>query len=129
MLDELQSAGILQHCNQIGLQELLNPADEAWLMDKTTDNEIFQVVMTVQEAQDEARPVAGGGDSDDNVDPPPTCQEVLVAVAIINNYIVTLDDPVACKLEVNLGSFRRQLRSEQPHAMVPTCVTNFFPHI
>src|SRR5712675_1508553 len=59
MLDELQSAGILPHCNWMGLQELLNPADEAWLVDETTDDEIFQAVMAVQEAQDEARPVAG----------------------------------------------------------------------
>ena len=129
MLDELQSAGILQHCNRMGLQELLNPADEAWLMDETTDDEIFQAVMAVQEAQDEARPVAGGGDSDDNVDHPPTRQEVLAAVAIVNNYIVALDDPVAHKLEANLGLFRRQLRSEQSCAMVPTCITDFFPHI
>ena len=39
----------------------------------------------------------------------PTICEVLQAAATLNRYIDELDDPIAPKLETNLGSFKYQL--------------------
>jgi len=55
-------------------------------------------------------------------------REVLQAAATLNRYIDELDDPIAWKLETNLGSFKYQLCLNQAKSMKSTILTDFFSH-
>ena len=53
--------------------------------------------------------INGGDDIDNNpVEPLLTCHDVLKAVSTIKKYTNNLNDPMAWKIEVLLGSFNRQ---------------------
>ena len=56
----------------------------------------------------------------------PTHCEVLQAASIINKYIDTLHDPLACRLEGVLASFRCQMWLEMSHSVKSTHLTDYF---
>jgi DDE superfamily endonuclease len=124
-LDDLVSTGALQASNRMSIEALLNPEGESQAMEETTDEEICQAVLDAHKAQEESL-IAGGDDNDDTAETCPTRQEVLQAVWVINRYIDSLNDPVSRKLDTTLASFRRQMRLEASHSMVPTCLTDYF---
>ena len=100
------------------IDALLNPADESRIIDETTEEEICQAVL---EARKEREQVPCNDDA--AVNPRPTYQEVLRAASTIKHYIDSIDDPIACKLEVTLASFTRQTRLEQAHTLTTTKIT------
>ncbi|KAF8240718.1 hypothetical protein L208DRAFT_1231660 [Tricholoma matsutake] len=110
------------------IKALLNPADESHVIDETTDKEICQAVLDTQKAQKEG-PI-NGGDNDINdeapVKPCPICHEVLQAALVINKYIDCVDDPIACKLEGILASFKHQMQLEMSSSMNSTHLTDYF---
>ena len=124
-LDSLESKGVLHHSNRMDIEALLNPASE--ILDEATDEEIFQAVVDTRKAQDELE-ITGGDDVDDDaqIEVLPTRCEVLKAVSVISNYVNTLNDPFARKLEAVLGSFRHDLHLESSQAMVSTQLTDYF---
>jgi hypothetical protein len=73
--------------------------------------------------------------SRDNVDndiPLKPCQaqcEVLKAISTIGRYMDDLNELIACKMEVILGSFSRQLRLDETRTMKSSVLTNFFPRL
>jgi hypothetical protein len=93
-------------------------------MDETTNEEICQAVQDAQKAEYK---VTDSGDcgSDDEA-PCPTHHEVLQAVSVINSYIDNLDDALARKLEVILGSFTRQIHLDESHKMTSTYINEYF---
>jgi len=52
--------------------------------------------------------------------------EVLQATSVINSYIDGVNDPIACKLEAILSSFRYQMCLEESHSMSSTYLTDYF---
>ena len=114
-LDDLVSTGALQHDNRMNIEPLLNPVAKAQNLDEMTDEEICQAIQDAQRAEYE---VTDSGDcgSDDKA-PFPTHCEVLQAVSIINSYIDNLDNALAWKLEVILGSFTCQIHLDESHKM------------
>jgi len=130
-LDKLVSTGALQASNRMDIEGLLNMADKSHVIDETTDKGICQAVLDAQKAQ-EAGPINGGDndvDDDAPVEPCPTHREVLQAASVINKYIDSVDDPVACKLEGILASFKCQMWLEMSISMNSTQLTDYFHHI
>ncbi|KAF8232517.1 hypothetical protein L208DRAFT_1397341, partial [Tricholoma matsutake] len=127
-LDELVSTGALQASNRMDIEGLLNSADKSHVIDETMDEEICQAVLDAQKAQEEGPINGGDNDIDDDapVEPCPTCREVLQAASVINKYIDSVDDPVACKLEGILASFKHQMRLEMSFSMNSTQLTDYF---
>ena len=123
-LNELESTGALQHANRMGINMLLNPADESKLLDDMSDQEICKAV---QDLRKEAEtPIDNRDDDDAPVDACPTRREVLQAVSVINSYVNNLDSPFACKTEAVLASFGRQMRLEESRSMTPTQIRDYF---
>ena len=62
-----------------------------------------------------------GDDIDNDIDvshePPPTRRDVLKAVTTIGKYNDDMNDPIACKMEVILGAFTRQLCLNETRTM------------
>ncbi|KAF8521099.1 hypothetical protein BU17DRAFT_22460, partial [Hysterangium stoloniferum] len=65
-------------------------------------------------------------EDDTSVEALPTHHDVLQAASIINRYINSIDDPMACKLEGIMASFEQQIHLERFHSMVPTQITAYF---
>lgn len=57
---------------------------------------------------------------------PPTHCDVLQAASVINRYIDSIDDPVACKLKGILASFEHQNHLERTCPLVPIQITTYF---
>jgi hypothetical protein len=97
-LDALVETGALQRGNRMDIEALLNPADETALIDETTDIEIFEAVMGARKKREDS---TGSDDVDDPgpIKPCPTPSEALRAISLITDYIDTIDDPIAHKLE------------------------------
>jgi hypothetical protein len=74
---------------------------------------------------------SGDDDMDDDalVDELPSRHEVLKATSLINQYINSVDDPVARKLEAILHSFEWQLRLDIQQDMELTSITDYFKHV
>ncbi|KAF8218789.1 hypothetical protein L208DRAFT_1419414, partial [Tricholoma matsutake] len=127
-LDKLVSTGVLQASNRMDIEGLLNSADKSHVIDETMDEEICQAVLDAQKAQEEGPINGGDNDIDDDapVEPCPTCRKVLQAASVINKYIDSVDDPVACKLEGILASFKHQMRLEMSFSMNSTQLTDYF---
>jgi len=93
-LDDLEQTGMLQSENRMDIETLLNPPEESWTMDATTDKEICQAVLVAHKAQEE------GGDDDAEEDTPvepcPTYCELFQAVSTVNRFVeCAAGDPVA----------------------------------
>ena len=74
--------------------------------------------------------INGGDDVDENddhpIEPLPNRRDVRKAVSTITRYIDGSNDLVACKLEVILGSFSRQLSLDATQNMETTVLTDYF---
>jgi hypothetical protein len=105
VLDDLKSTGGLQSANRMDIEDLLNPTDESTIIDDATDAEIYQAVMDLRNAQEQALINGGNDDADDDYSPEPipTCCEVLVAVSFVKKYIDLNSDPLARKLDALLN--------------------------
>jgi hypothetical protein len=58
-----------------------------------------------------------------------TRQEVLQAMSTIGLYIEDLNDPIACKIEANLGSFNMQVRLDEVNPMKPTFLIDYYKRV
>ena len=128
-LDELVSTGALHKANRMGIEQLLNPVDEAHAIE-ATDEEICKAVLDAQKAREDA--VINGGDDIDTDDAPcaeapPTYREVLEAAAVINKYVCSLDSALARELEAKLAMLSRQIRRQESRNLTTTRITNYFP--
>jgi len=127
-LDDLERTGALQSKNRIDIKTYLNPVEEAWAMEATTDEEIVQAVLAARKAQE----VIDGGDGDVEddapVEPCPTFREVFQSVSTINRYVGRLNDPVEREFEAVLASFAHRVRLERSRASTTTHITDYFGH-
>ncbi|KAF8225681.1 DDE-domain-containing protein, partial [Tricholoma matsutake] len=127
-LYELVSTGVLQASNRMDIKSLLNSVAKSWVIDETTDEEIYQAVINARQAQENG--IINGGDDDANDDGPiedcPTCCDALQAASVINRYIEHLDDPVAWKLEALLSSLGWQMCLDMSRSQVSTSITDYF---
>lgn len=128
-LDTLVQTGALQAQNRMDIETLLNPEQEKVLVEEISDEELFRTVMEAREMQ-EMSGITGSDDIDDSspVKPQPTHVEALRAISLITDYIDSVNDPIARKLEAVLGSFSRQICLEQSKAMKETLITDYFHH-
>ena len=130
-LDNLEKTGALQHKNRIDIEAFLNPPEESWMVEETTDEEIYRAVLAACKAQArEAGTISDGGDDDIEddapVEPCPTYREIFRAVSTISRYVERVDYPVACRLECDLAELAQQVRSERSHALSTTKITDYF---
>jgi hypothetical protein len=124
-LDALVETGALQRGNRMDIEALLNPADETALIDETTNIEIFEAVMGARKKREDG---TGSDDVDDpgTIKPCPTPSEALRAISLITDYIDTINDPIARKLEGLLGSLSHQICMERSRGMKETAITDYF---
>ena len=106
----LHLMGALQVKNRMDTDVLLNPAGESHVLTKTCDQEIYQAIINSISARENIE--INGGD-DGPVEPRPTHHEVYKVVSIIGKYTNDLNDPLARKIDVLLGSSTRQLHHEE----------------
>ena len=128
-LDDLVLRGVLQASNRMSLEELLNPSDESFGIDETTDEEIWKAVLDskVQRENADANNV-GDNDVDDDapIELPPSRHEALQAKITIEKYIAVIDEPYARKLESILAEFARSTRLIDTQEMKVSLVTDYF---
>lgn len=126
-LDELVERGALQRSNQMDIEALLNPAGEMEQINEATDEEIFKAVM---EAHGECENVGIMGSDDVGDSGPakhcPTPKEALRAISLITDYIDTINNPIARKLEGLLGSLSHEICLERSRGMKETVITDYF---
>ena len=106
----------------------MNPEPERQVVEDTTDEEIYQAVMT-NCADVENMEIAGGTDnSDDNAEilPCPSQRAALEAAQILGRYVGVLKDSYSQKLENLLLSFGRQTHFEEARNLVPSQITDHF---
>jgi hypothetical protein len=74
--------------------------------------------------------ITGSDDVDDSgpIKRCPTPREALQAISLITDYINSINDPIACKLEALLGHFSRQISMERSRGMKETIKTDYFRH-
>jgi len=98
---------------------------------ESSDTEIYQAVIDAIDAHANLK-INGGDDVDDDdipLEPRPTWRDVLKAAPTIGRYIDDMNEPIARKLEVLLGSFNRQLRLDETRSMKSTVLTDFFGRV
>ncbi|KAI0250672.1 hypothetical protein BJV78DRAFT_546810 [Lactifluus subvellereus] len=117
------------------IEGLLNPSDELQMIDETTD-EICQAVLAARNAQEEGPIPSMVGMTTlrtihclNPIQHIVTLCEVFQAVSVINRYVECHGDPLACKVNASLVSFRCQMHLERSQSLVPTRVTDYFNHI
>ena len=64
-------------------------------------------------------------EDDGPVHPRPSHQDVLRAISTIVQYVLDLNDPIACKAKAVLGSLTRFLHREESCTMKDTVLTDF----
>lgn len=123
-LNALVATGALQHANLMSLEQLLNPPGEHGSVHAPiTDEEIYQEVLKFEDVEG----FAEVSDDDEPIEVArPTRREALNAMAILQNFAITMEDPIARKLEGILGSFGRQMRLKESKDLVNTTITQYF---
>lgn len=122
-LDSLVATGALQQANVMSIEFLLNPPDEHGSMHAPiTDEEIYQEVLQSQEVEG----ITIVDDDELDQEEQPSRREALNAMATLQRFAITMDDPVARKLEGILGSFGRQMRLEEAKGLVDNKITQYF---
>ncbi|KIM62600.1 hypothetical protein SCLCIDRAFT_61823, partial [Scleroderma citrinum Foug A] len=109
------------------IAELLNPAVKAHNLFNATDQDIFDVVMEAKRVWEESA-VLGTSDNvdDEPAEVLPTCGEVLQAMLLLCRYTKGLNDPLACSVEMTLGSFARRTRTEDMQNMKDTKIMSYY---
>ena len=122
-MDNLASRGVLQATNRMTIEEFLNPLDESTNMDGATDEEIYKDQAVIDsKAQRENEPEAAN-----DIGPPSRHDsEALQAKIIIENYIATIDEPYALKLESILADFARSTWLIKVQNMKVSLLTDYF---
>jgi hypothetical protein len=126
-LNDLVTRGALQAWNQMDINSLLSPDDESQGLTEASDKEIYHTVMDSIKAHENIN-INGRDNVDDDspMEPRPTCREVLKALSTIRKCIEDSNDPIACKLDILLETFNRQLHLKETQSMRSTLVTDFF---
>ena len=101
----------------------LNPVAESHMMDETSDEETYCVVMEAQHGNLMTNDDTAEGNL---VDPPPIHCKALQATLVITKYVKAMDEPLAQTLAKDLGSFQCLLHSVKLKSMVPSCLTDYF---
>ncbi|KAJ7577498.1 hypothetical protein C8J56DRAFT_1061156 [Mycena floridula] len=127
-LDDLEEIGALQATNRMRIEDLLNPSDEKDIIQECSDCDIFQAVMDVRAARENAEITGGADDADDDaaVIIRPSRSEALKAVSTIQQFLSPVDEPFARKLEGLLASFGRQTRLEGMKMATDSEITSYF---
>ena len=115
------------------IAELLNPAIELSHIFDTSDDDIYQTVMDVKLAWESSN---RDGDKVSNVnhqcsepiEPPLTHKEALQAMLVLHRYANEINDPLACKVEVMLGSFGQMTQVQEMKGMKDKKLTSYFTH-
>lgn len=123
-LDALVAAGALKRANLMSIEMLLDPPGEhASIHEPITDKEIYaEVIKYESEANDI---IVADDDDPDSEDGPSRCK-ALIAMAVLQRFTSTMDNPVARQLEGVIGKFGRQMRLEESKELVDTTITQFF---
>ena len=97
-------------------------------MEGSTDEDIFQAVMTSRAAEENLLLVGGVDDDDDDAEvlPRPSRKAALEAAATLERYIGVLEESYARKLEKLLMSFGHQTRFEGTQNMANTLIIDHF---
>ncbi|KAH9003613.1 hypothetical protein EDB86DRAFT_2798786 [Lactarius hatsudake] len=125
-LDELESTGALQRSNRMSISELVNPPDEAYLVSKTTNEDIFDAVMEARRAREGGQTGQDDIDEDTLVDPIPTRAEALQMALGLSRYTMDKDDDLLRKMDSVLVSFRRQARRLEMSSLKESKITSYF---
>ena len=128
VLNALVATGALQQRNWMNIELLLNPEGESHLITKTLDTEIYQSVVNVANAHKNIE-INGRDDIADKLLPLKPCltwSEVLKASLTLQRYAEDVNDPIACRLEIILGSFNVKIHLDQAKSMWDMVVTDFF---
>ena len=126
-LDDLQTRGVLHRDHRLDIESLLNPQNEAHITAEASDKDIYQAVMDAIEAWENVE--KKGGDDVDKDGPVKAClsrSKVLKAISTTMEYVLALDNPLACKIETLLGSLIRLIRKDKARSMRNTILTDFF---
>ncbi len=122
-LDFLVATGALQRANVMSVEFLLNPLDEHGSMHAPiTDEEIYQEVLRFEDTEG----ITIADDDEVNQEERPSRCEALKAMATLQKFAMTMDDPVARKLEAILGRFGRQMRLEEGKSLIDGTITRYF---
>lgn len=129
VLDQLVSTGALQKSNRMDINDLLNPEEEIFDTDQTSDQAIFDAVMSSAVAREGADADGCSNDAEDDTplpDPLPTHSDVLKAMSLVTQYTNSLDDALARKAEGVLKALQHQIRTEQAATFRESKITDFF---
>ncbi|KAJ6456730.1 hypothetical protein C8R45DRAFT_844722 [Mycena sanguinolenta] len=126
-LDGLEERRILQRTNRLTIEDLVNPESEQDT-EQASDQDIYNAVVASRNAQNASDATGGDNDPDDDAEPTnrPTRREALAAATTVQNFVATLNDEYARKLDVLLATFGRATQLEATNALVDTSITDFF---
>jgi len=124
-LDDLEATGLLQSKNRMDIDDFLDPPEESWMTEVSTDEDICQAVLAAHNEQE------GGASGDDDVEgdapePYPTYREVIQAASVMNRHVGCVDSPGARRFEVALASFVNEVRSGRSQALTTSHITDYF---
>jgi hypothetical protein len=94
-LDALEQTGVLQHANCLGLEDLLNLEPERQVVEDSTDEDIYHVVMAGHEAEENIILAGGANDNDNDAQIllHPSWKAALQATVTLERYISMLEEP------------------------------------
>jgi hypothetical protein len=115
-LDALINCGLLTKLNQMTIDELLNPPEEAAL-------EVCEIEEIVAAVKDAHQPEVMGTVDEE---PLPSRKEVLQAAELIQRYLRLEDGKFAWTLEAGLAELGRKTWREHVLSMKPTQITSYF---
>ena len=107
-IEALEEIGMIQRCNRMSIESLLNRNDERVTIEQLTNEEIVKAVNTAAEAM-ERLDIDGGvddGEDDSEFIPRPPRKEALRAVATLQRYLAGGEDTkYTQRLSRDLGVF------------------------
>ncbi|KAH9033270.1 hypothetical protein EDB85DRAFT_1864609 [Lactarius pseudohatsudake] len=110
----------------MSISELVNPPDEAYLVSKTMNEDIFDAVMEARWAQEGGQTGQDDIDEDTPVDPIPTRAEALQMALGLSHYTMDKDDDLLRKMDLVLVSFRQQAHRLEMSRLKESKITSYF---
>ncbi|KAH9074887.1 hypothetical protein EDB83DRAFT_2218692 [Lactarius deliciosus] len=116
----------------MSISEFLNPPDEAYLVSKTTNKDIYDAVMEARQAREGCQTSQDDIDEDtmtgvnNPVDPIPTHAEALQMALGLSRYTMDKDNDLLRKMDSVLVSFRRQARKLEMSSLKQSKITSYF---